>query len=252
MSALYVGSVHHRRRRPHAHAFRYRIAQFYLDLDELPALFRGRWFYGVDAPRLASFRRADYFGDPALPLKQAVLDRVEQECGERPAGPVRLLTHLRVFGYIQNPVSFYYCFDPDGETLRAILAEITNTPWGERHAYVLDVAKAGHPGSSGRIHAWAFDKRFHVSPFLPMQLRYDWRFETPGEHLAVHMIANDAEGPIFDASLDLRRHPLDGAQLAKFLLGFPAITAQVLLKIYWNALLIRLKRNPFYAHPNPS
>lgn len=250
-SALYLGHVRHRRSRPHAHAFRYRIAQLYVDLDELPQIVAGRWLWSLERRNLASFHRADYHGDPAIPLKQAVLDTVERATGARPGGAVRMLAHWRYFGYCFNPVSFYYCFDAAG-ALHSIVAEITNTPWGERHAYVLPLAAASHHGTGARVHAWAFDKSFHVSPFLPMELRYDWRFEEPGEHLRVHMDVADAQGSIFDATLVLERRSIDGAALTQFLLNYPAMTAQVALKIYWNALLIRLKRNPFHDHPQTS
>ena len=117
-SALYVGTLSHARRRPRPHAFSYSVYMAYLDLDELPGL------------GLRSFRREDHLGDPARDLAGEVRDRVERELGIRPRGPVRLLTNLRTFGYVFNPVSLYYCFDEDGTTLRAILADVTNTPWG--------------------------------------------------------------------------------------------------------------------------
>ncbi|GMU44994.1 MAG: DUF1365 domain-containing protein [Xanthomonadales bacterium] len=247
-SALYVGHVRHRRARPHAHAFRYRIAQLYADLDELDEIVAGQRLWSIGRRNLAAFHRGDFHGDPAQPLKQAVLDSVEAATGARPDGAVRLLAHWRYYGYCFNPVSFYYCFDAAG-ALHSILAEITNTPWGERHAYALPLARASHHGQGGRVHAWRFAKDFHVSPFLPMDLRYDWRFEEPGEQLRVHMDVADAQGSIFDATLVMRRTPLAGAALTRFLLHYPAQTAQVALKIYWNALLIRLKRNPFHIHP---
>jgi DUF1365 family protein len=170
--------VRHRRFRPHPHDFRYRIAQLLIDLDELPTLFAGRWFWSLERANLVSFRRRDYLGDPAIPLKQAVLDRVETATGARPDGPVRMLAHLKMFGLCFNPVVFYYCHHRDG-TLAAIVAEITNTPWDERHAYVLPVAMADRHGQAGRVLGWRFDKIFHVSPFLPMGLRYDWRRPWP-------------------------------------------------------------------------
>lgn len=127
-SAVYEGVVRHRRGTPRPHAFSYRMAQLYLDLDEVDAVFRGRWLWSVGRRNLAEFRRADFLGPAEQPLKEAVKDRVEAAIGERPAGPVRLLTHLRYAGVVFNPVSFYYCFDADGETLHSIVAEITNTP----------------------------------------------------------------------------------------------------------------------------
>lgn len=127
-SALYIGQVMHRRHHPHPHAFRYPIAQLLLDLDELDTVFAGRWLWSVNRRNLAEFRRSDYFGDPARPLADAVRDHAAGTLGYRPAGPVRLLTHLRFAGHVFNPVSFYYCYQADGSTLDCIVAEITNTP----------------------------------------------------------------------------------------------------------------------------
>ena len=129
--ALYFGVVRHRRFDAVRHSFATRLYFAYLDLDELDAAFRGRFWWSARRPAPMWFRRADYFGPPDVPLADAVRDAVAARTGRRPDGPVRVLTHLRAFGYVFNPVSFYYCFDRD-ERLQAVLAEITNTPWGER------------------------------------------------------------------------------------------------------------------------
>ena len=153
-------------------SFEHELYMLYLDLDELGTLELAP-LLGVESLGLLSFRRRDYFGDSQRPLKATVLDEVERVLGERPRGPVRLLTQVRSLGVAFNPVSFYYCFAEDGVTLRAVLAEITNTPWGERHAYVV----AADHGSTADGGAGAeFAKRIHVSPFLPMDQRYAWRF----------------------------------------------------------------------------
>lgn len=248
-SAIYHGSVTHRRHAPHPHSFRYRMAQLWLDLDELDDVFRGRWLWSSRGRNLAEFRRSDYLGPPSRPLADAVRDRVEQAIGRRPTGPVRLLTHLRYAGYVFNPVSFYYCYDADGETLHSIVAEITNTPWRERHAYVLPVAGAR---PRGRALHWAFDKQFHVSPFLPMDCRYDWSFTPPGEDLRVHMQVWRESERQFDATLALQRRPLDGPGLALTLARFPLMTLQVTGAIHWQALRLWLKRNPVHDHPSLS
>ena len=244
-SAIYEGTVRHRRFHPRAHAFRYRVCMLYLDLAELDTLFAGRWLWSVDRRNVAAFHRADYLGPTDRPLDTAVRDRVESETGARPAGPIRLLTHPRYLGHVFNPVSFYYCFDAGGARVETILAEITNTPWGERHAYVLPVT--GAPGAAH--HRFRLRKRFHVSPFLDMDYLYDWRFTEPGERLAVHM-RNERDGRRdFDASLSLARRPLDGRGLARVLAAHPLMTARVTGAIYWQALRLWLKGVPFYRHP---
>ena len=204
-SAIYEGRVRHRRFAPVEHHFSYRLFMMYLDLGELDTVFRGRWLWSARRPAIAWFRRHDHVGDPDRPLDDVVRDLVAERTGRRPAGPVRLLTHLRYFGYCMNPVSFYYCFEADGATLDAIVAEVHNTPWGERHCYVLDQSGAPHE----------FPKNFHVSPFMPMEQTYRWRLGTPGSTLPVHMENLEDGTLVFDATLTLRRRPVTGRGLAR-------------------------------------
>ena len=247
-SCLYTGHIRHRRFGPRRNDFRYRIFLTYLDLAELPQLFDRRWFWSARRPALAWFRRSDFLGDPSVPLDAAVRDRIEAETGLRPRGPIRLLTHIRQFGYNFNPVSLYYVFDESDTELETVVAEITNTPWDERHAYVLRVADAERVGA--KVMRWQFDKRFHVSPFMPMDMRYDWRFSEPGDTLSVHM-ENLKDGQVqFDATLTLRREPITSTTLARALAAFPLITFKVSALIYWQALRLLLKRTPFFTHPD--
>jgi len=213
----------------------------YLDLAELDEVFRGRWLWSARAPALAWFRRADYLGDPSRPLGDEVRERVWRETGARPRGPIRLLTHLRMFGHCFNPVSFYYCFDSRGERVETVVAEITNTPWKERHAYVL-------PVRDGKLH-FSFSKSFHVSPFMPMAQQYDWRMTTPGKRLAVHMENHGDAGKMFDATLALERREIGAASLAAALVRHPFLTLRILVAIHWQALLLWAKRVPVHAHP---
>lgn len=243
-SCLYEGRVRHRRFRPVEHAFSMPLFLVYLDLAELDGVFRGRWLWSTSRPALARFRREDHLGDPRVPLERAVRDLVEARTGRRPDGPIRLLTHLRYAGYGINPVSFHYCFESDGRTLAAVVADVTSTPWNERHAYVLPVAPRGR-----RAHAEA-RKALHVSPFHAMDLRYRFRFAAPGASLGLRIEAADERAePLFDAVLALRRRAIDGATLARALVRHPLMTAQVAAGIYWQALRLHRKGAPFHPHP---
>ncbi|HEU5359859.1 MAG TPA: DUF1365 domain-containing protein [Candidatus Deferrimicrobiaceae bacterium] len=247
-SAVYTGEVRHRRFAPARNEFRYRLFLLYLDLAELPGLFDRYLLWSARGPNLAWFRREDSLGDPSVPLDRAVRDLVSERLGFRPEGPVRLLTHLRYFGYLQNPVSFYYCFDREDARVEAIVAEITNTPWGERHAYVF-----GDRGNEAAHPSWRryrFRKAFHVSPFLDMGIDYDWRFREPGEALSVFMIALEKGERIFDAGLSLRKKPLTSRTLAAALASHSFMSGKVVAGIYWQALRLWLKRVPFFAHPS--
>lgn len=248
-SALYHGWLDHRRLVPRRHRFRYRLFMVYLDLAELDEVFRGRWLWSTRRAALARFDRRDHLGDPALPLDEAVRRLVAERTGRRPAGPIRLLTHLRYFGYVFNPVSFYYCFDAAGRDVETVVAEVNNTPWGERHCYVLPAAA---PSAGGALVAQSV-KAMHVSPFHPMALHYQWRLHRPGQALAVQMALRPAEpagaAPIFGATLALQRLPISGAALAGTLLRFPFMTAKVFAAIHWQALRLWLKRTPVHDHP---
>ncbi len=246
-SCIYEGVVRHRRWRPVSHEFAYRLFMMYVDLEELDQLFSGRALWSHRRPALAWLRRRDHLGDPAVPLVQAVSDLVQTHTGKRPAGPIRLLTHLRYFGYCFNPVSFYYCFDGTGTELETVIAEITNTPWGERYSYVC--SEPWNLGSKEKKR-YRFRKSFFVSPFMDMDVEYDWTFDTPGRALAVHMESRKQDGTYFDATLTLMREEVTTRNLGKVLLRYPLMTAQVIGGIHWQALKLWKKRCDTFVHPH--
>jgi DUF1365 family protein len=245
-SAFYEGTVRHRRFTVREHAFRHKISMAYIDLDELPRLLDGRLVKRGSG--LVRFRRADYFGDPAVPLDVAIRALVAQRTGAAaPDGPIGLLTQLRTLGHCFNPVSFYYCHRADG-TLHSVVAEVTSTPWAERHAYVLPA------GDAAVLHG-DFDKRLHVSPFMPMDQHYTWSSTRPdaaNPMLSVHIESRERGERAFDATLNLERRPLTRRAVGRH----PAATLRVLALIYAHALVLALKRVPVHArpssHPEPS
>ncbi|MEQ9410264.1 MAG: DUF1365 domain-containing protein [Fuerstiella sp.] len=275
-SCLYEGNVCHRRHARPAHEFRDSLFLVYLDLSELDLVFQGRWFWSTSRPALAWFRRADHLGPATQPLDECVRQLVETRAGFRPAGGIRLLTHLRYFGYVMNPVSFYFCYDRSDRVVEAVVAEVNNTPWGERHCYVIDAR--GTPGQDVVLDSATtqrdttagvdnpdfaasgpavqpviraeHSKQFHVSPFLPMDLSYRWQITAPGERLTVHLQNLRAEQLIFNATLTLSRRPISAGSLTRMLLRYPLMTGKVITRIYWQALRLWLKKAVVFPHPS--
>jgi DUF1365 family protein len=270
-SAVYEGTVRHRRFEPIEHEFRYRLFLMYLDLGELPDVLDPFPGWSARRPAAARFRRQDFMGDPARPLEECARDAVEAETDTRPTGPVRLLAGLRYLGHSFNPVSFYYCFDEGGERVEAIVADVENIPWGERHPYVL-----GRGADKGPVLRDELEKSLHVSPLMGMDQTYAFRASEPGARLAVHIESRpkrDPRGPAegrpdrdapaagegssdagraarsFDATLSLRRRELSRPLLARLLVRYPAMSLQVVAKIYAQSLRLKLRGARYFPHP---
>jgi hypothetical protein len=274
-SAIYEGWVRHRRFDPVEHSFRYRFFLTYLDLAELPEVLDPYPLYSARHRAPARFRRADYLGDPAHPLDESVREAVAAAGAARPTGPVRLLTGLRYLGHSFNPVSFYYCFDPTGRRVETIVAEVENIPWRERHAYVLE-----RGDRNGTVLAAELEKTHHVSPLMGMAQTYSFRATEPGERLQIHIESRPREGDAlrwgdapgggaaahtagapdrpgthfaapktFDATLSLRRRELSRPLMLGLLARYPAMSLQVVAKIYAQAARLKLKGARYHPHP---
>lgn len=255
-SALYEGTVFHRRRKPVEHSLSYPILMALLDLDELPGAFDPHPLWSARRPAPVRFRPADHLREEgegpvrsAGELAERARSLVARRTGsEPPAGPVRLLCMPRVMGVGFNPVSFTFLFDRAGEGPEAAIAEVTNTPWGERHAYVVSRG-AGDGAAEGALHA-SFDKRLHVSPFHPMEQSYELSLGRPGDSLTISISNREGGRAIFDAGLALRRRELGRAEMTRALLRHPPAAIAALARIYWHGLRLKWKGVPH--HPRPA
>jgi hypothetical protein len=240
-SGIYEGTVFHHRFEPVDHRFSYPITMTMVDLAEVSAVCAGHPLWSNERMNAVSFRRSDYLGGPATPLDQSVRDLVEARTGRRPNGRIALLTQVRTWGWLFNPISIYYCFGPDGDEVETTVVEVTNTPWHERTAYVL-------PGTGSHLVA----KQLHVSPFLPMDLYHRFVIGDPGQRLVLGVDDLRDGAEVFSASMVLERRPADRRSLGRVLWRYPLMTMRVSWGIYRQALALRRKGVPVYTHPDLS
>lgn len=249
------GTIRHRRMAPVRHEFRYSTGMLALDLREWHSVTHISRLFSLETFNWLSLRRRDYFQPEKDNLLQAVTNQVQSATGWKPDGPVELITHPRYFGYVFNPVSFYFCYNagdrPDkGAVPRVILAQITNTPWKDRHVYCLESTGAEPTSAGWRTERFGFGKRFHVSPFNPMDQHYQWTFSFRGPEIRIHMNVFQDDRKHFDATLVVRRTLLDRKELHRSLRQFPVEAMKVVGGIYWHALKLKLKGAAFFTHPD--
>jgi DUF1365 family protein len=239
-SALYVGQVSHERAEGPERKFTNRIMMPLVFLDEVDSL-RLAPLWSRRFPSIIHWRRDDFFGENQS-LEESVKSFVDSQLGFRPAGPVAQLAHHRTWGWLFNPIALYYCFDQTGQNLEAVVASVSNTPWGETHNYAIDTRNG-----VGDLPLQA--KAMHVSPFLPMDLDYRFRLSAPNERLAFSVSVLRGTTQVFRAGMTMRRVPLTRRRLAWSLLAYPLQTFRVSEGIYREALVLAIRRAKFYTHP---
>jgi DUF1365 family protein len=249
------GQVRHRRLSPVLHTFQYKTGMLALDLDEWSRVPRLSRLFSLERFNWLSLRRRDYF-EPGQPdIGKAVRDQVEKATGWHPDGPIELITHPRYLGVVFNPVSFYCCYESGDDPLsgavpKVIAAQITNTPWGERHLYCLQSGPVYQSSAGWQTQRFEFSKQFHVSPYNAMDQDYRWIFSFRGRQLRVQMNSFQHNQKVFDATLDLKREPLTRRSLHQHLIRFPLESIKVVAAIYWQALKLKVRGAAFQTHPD--
>ena len=246
INRLYTGTLLHARYTPQTHQFRYKVFMPFMELESLQEATAHLPFWSTKRWAPARFVRRDFLGNENIALSEAVRQRIYKETGDQQRGPIYLLANWRYFGYQNNPIAVYYCYDPAGDHLEYVVAEVTNTPWGERYSYVLKAPAEDAPLAT------EFDKALHVSPFNPMDMTYRWYSNAPGDDLQIQIALFENGERIFDAVLSLTGKPMTASSARRAILSYPFMTLKVLAGIYWEALRLFLKGVSLHSHPKRS
>lgn len=239
-SAIYTGTIVHHRLSPKVHRFCYKIQMLYIDLDELGSLFQKIPLWRDNGKKsLAYFKRTDYHAPHSQDLKSVIQDKIYNHTKTRHSGPIRMLANINMFGYCFNPVVFYYCFNEQDTALEYVVAEVNNTPWGEKYSYIIDFSDKEN---------FSQTKKFHVSPFLDMNLDYDFKFNAPNDKLNVHMLVSGSK-EMLKAYLSMQKKPINKRNMIYFLLTHGLMNYKFIVGIYWQAFKLLIKGIRYYPHP---
>jgi len=246
-SALYRGQVMHRRMRPKAHMLTYRVFWLLLDLAEIDRLNRRVRLVSHNRFNLLSFHDRDHGDGSGAALRPQVEAWLARAGVDTAGGPIRLLTMPRVLGYVFNPISLFYCHHADGR-LAAVVYEVTST-FGVRHTYLIPVPAIDQ--ADGAIRQCAA-KALHVSPFMSMEMDYEFRGHVPGERLELTIDGMDSRGLLITAAMSAARWPLKDDVVLSAVAAMPFLTLKVVAAIHWEALKLWVKGVRLRPAPTPA